>query len=76
MRQKVLELMESHKNNGYVRVAGASVVAEGKLNYIPVFNVSNPLKPEKVRLVFDCAAQYQKTSLNSALLQGPDLTTP
>ena len=30
-------------------------------------------KPEKFRMVFDCAAQYGQTSLNSSIMQGPDL---
>lgn len=36
--------------------------------------MTHPLKPEKVRVVFDCAAQFAHTSLNRQLLQGPDLT--
>ena len=36
--------------------------------------VTHPLKPEKVRVVFDCAAQFAHTSFNRQLLQGPDLT--
>ena len=35
--------------------------------------MTHPLKPEKVRVVFDCAAQFAQTSLNQGL-QGPDLT--
>ena len=42
--------------------------------YLPHHPVMHPLKPEKVRVVFDCAAQFAQTSLNKQLLQGPDLT--
>ncbi|XP_028408799.1 uncharacterized protein LOC114531374 [Dendronephthya gigantea] len=41
------------------------------LSHHPVFH---PQKPDKVRVVFDCAAEYGSTSLNKQLLQGPDLT--
>ncbi|XP_042887785.1 uncharacterized protein LOC122263440 [Penaeus japonicus] len=42
--------------------------------YLPIFNVKNEKKPEKFRLVFDCAAEFMGTSLNKHVLQGPDLT--
>ena len=43
--------------------------------YLPHHNVVNPNKPDKVRIVFDCAAEYKGTSLNKNILQGPDLTS-
>ena len=42
--------------------------------YLPHHPVTHPLKPEKVRVVYDCAAKYNQTSLNDELLQGPDET--
>jgi hypothetical protein len=63
-------------NKGY-----AEPVPDDELNaspgttwYIPHHTVVNPNKPEKLRIVFDCAAEYQGTSLNKNVLQGPDLT--
>ena len=42
--------------------------------YLPNHSVTHPKKPEKVCVVFYCAAKYQGTSLNDKTLQGPDLT--
>ena len=47
---------------------------EGKTWYLPHHGVYHPKKPEKIRVVFDCSATYGSVSLNSMLLQGPDLT--
>ena len=42
--------------------------------YIPHHPVFHPMKPDKVRIVFDCASKYKGQSLNDVVLQGPDLT--
>ena len=46
---------------------------DGKVYYLPHHPVHNPKKPEKCRLVFDCAARYGGSSLNDHVHQGPDL---
>ena len=40
--------------------------------YLPHHHVLHPAKPDKTRVVFDCAAKYANASLNDLLLQGPD----
>ncbi|XP_071058619.1 uncharacterized protein [Pseudochaenichthys georgianus] len=48
--------------------------SDGRVWYIPHHGVYHP-KKKKIRVVFDCAATFQGTSLNAQLLQGPDLTS-
>ena len=47
---------------------------DGKVWYIPHHGIYHPTK-RKIRVVFDCGARYQGTSLNAQLVQGPDLTS-
>lgn len=49
-------------------------VNEQEVWYIPHHGVYHPKKPDKIRVVFDCSAEFQSHSLNKHLLQGPDLT--
>ncbi|XP_067676374.1 uncharacterized protein [Haliotis asinina] len=49
-------------------------VESGKVRYLPHHGIYHPKKPTKIRVVFDCSAKYDGTSLNDMLLQGPDLT--
>ena len=47
---------------------------DGKLWHIPHHGVYHHKKPEKLRVVFDCSAQFRGASLNDELFQGPNLT--
>ena len=46
----------------------------GQIWYIPHHEIYNPHKSGKIRVVFDCSAEYEGHSLNHHLLSGPDLT--
>ena len=41
--------------------------------YLPHHGVNHASKTDKVRIVFDCSANYGGTSLNNKLLSGADL---
>ncbi|KAL0177460.1 hypothetical protein M9458_026354, partial [Cirrhinus mrigala] len=62
-------------SQGYAEVVPQQEMegAEGRTWYIPHHGVYHP-KKNTLRVVFDCGAVYQGVSLNSELLQGPDLT--
>ena len=49
-------------------------VNDRPVRYLPHHPVTHPLKPDKVRVVYDCVAKYGGTSLNQQLLPGPDQT--
>ncbi|XP_028404804.1 uncharacterized protein LOC114527371 [Dendronephthya gigantea] len=70
------EVMDNLLDKGYAtKVPATSMeMREETRWYLPHHPVINPNKPEKLRVVFDCAATYHGTSLNDQLLQGPDLT--
>ncbi|XP_064601082.1 uncharacterized protein LOC135467247 [Liolophura sinensis] len=46
----------------------------GTVWYIPHHGVYHRKRPNKIRVVFDCSANYKGQSLNDRLLQVPDLT--
>ncbi|XP_067617907.1 uncharacterized protein [Eurosta solidaginis] len=63
---------------GYARklTQDEAAIENPKTWYLPHFGVVNPSKPGKLRIVFDAAAVTSSTSLNSALLKGPEQAQP
>ena len=58
------------------RVQNSDVgITRGRTWYIPHHGVYHPMKPKKIRVVYDCSAKYRGISLNCRLLQGPNLTS-
>jgi hypothetical protein len=72
-----LKLKYSQTMEGYIERGHAmrlnNVSKTERTWYFPHHPVTNPNKPGKVRVVFECAAKFQGKSLNNFLLQGPDL---
>ena len=66
--------------NNYIVSGYAAKVEPGRLDarylprwYLPHHPVMNPKKPDKLRIVFVCAADYQGWSLNKCSLSGPNV---
>lgn len=72
---KYSEFVEDLFKKGYAEPAISSTgdLEECGKWYMPHHGVFHPQKPEKLRVVFDCASKYKGSSLNDHLLQGPDL---
>ena len=62
-------------SKGYAEVVPCSEldIHDGSVWYLPHHHVVSPSKPNKLSVVFDCAAKFHDVSLNSQCLQGPDL---
>ena len=76
LRVKYVQAMQRNIKLGYVESAGPINDTTNPVWYLPHHPVINPKKPDKVRVVFDCAAKYHGVSLNDCIMQGPDWTTP
>ena len=66
--------VEGYLNDGHAELAPAGSIP-GRTWYLPHHSVTNPNKPGKVRVVFDCQARAGGVSLNDNLLQGLTLAT-
>ena len=61
--------------NDYIEKGHAEMVPEEELNtrnrpvwFLPHQPVTHPLKPDKVKVVYDCVGKFGQTSLNQQLL--------
>ena len=61
-------------DKGYAEEVPEQEIEQPLVWYLPHHSVSNPKKPDKTRVVFDCSAKYKDASLNNDLLRGPDMT--
>ena len=73
MHEDYCTFMKNIFDKGFAEKCDSSS-ENGKTWYLPHHGVYHPKKPNKIRVVFDCSAKYGGVSLNSLLLQGPDLT--
>ncbi|MCG8069350.1 MAG: hypothetical protein JAY84_15975 [Candidatus Thiodiazotropha taylori] len=73
LHKKYVETVSDYIAKGYAREVTAMDTKSRRVWYLPHHPVTNANKPGKLRVVFDCAAKFQGISLNSQLLQGPDL---
>ena len=73
LRVKYAEVVESYLSKGYASEVQQAYLTESNdpIWYLPHHPVTNVHKPEKVRVVFDCAAKYHGLSLNDTLMKGP-----
>ncbi|KAK4468963.1 hypothetical protein MN116_000099 [Schistosoma mekongi] len=76
LRERYVRGMEDIISKGYAELVPD---VHRKLDYrprwyLPHHPVINPKKPEKLRIVLDCAAKYDGVSLNDLLYQGVDTT--
>jgi hypothetical protein len=63
-------------SNGYAEKVPEDCLPreDGRVWYVPHHGVRHP-KKKKLRVVYDCAAEYRGRALNKELLQGPVLTS-
>ncbi|XP_055527103.1 uncharacterized protein LOC129719731 [Wyeomyia smithii] len=76
LRRKVNEQIESYEKKQYVRKVSPEELKQvnpERVWYLPLGVVTNPRKPNKIRMVWDAAAKANGVSFNDMLLKGPDL---
>ena len=65
-------ILKTHEEKGYITKVSEGELDNSRVWYLPHHPVFNLHKPDKLRIVFDCAAKYGNNSINDCLHQGPD----
>ena len=73
LKARYVKEMEDLISKGYAEEVTEEKGSLGKTWYLPHHPVFNPKKPEKTRIVFDCAARFKGVALNKQVMQGPTL---
>jgi len=74
VHQKYTDQMRLIIEKGYAEEVPEDEIDAGRRKwYIHHRGVFSERKPDKLRIVFDCAAQHHGVSLNQVLMQGSDL---
>ncbi|XP_046869435.1 uncharacterized protein LOC124462099 [Drosophila willistoni] len=75
LKEQITKQIENLVEKGYARMLTPEEIAAPNRRswYLPTFITKNPNKPEKVRLVWDAAAQSGGKVLNDYIWSGPDL---
>ena len=71
LRDRYEETIKKDLDKNYIKTADPS--CRHSVWYLPHHPVINKQKPDKIRRVTNAASKYKGTSLNDALLTGPDL---
>ncbi|XP_068144176.1 uncharacterized protein [Drosophila tropicalis] len=75
LKEQITKQIKNLVEKGYARMLTPEEIAAPNRRtwYLPTFITKNPNKPEKVRLVWDSAAQSGGKALNDYIWSGPDL---
>ena len=76
LHQLYAKTLQNYIDHGYAEPVPGDAEVASRRWFLPHHPVTNPNKPGKVRIVFDCASRCKGVSLNDMLMQGPQLSLP
>ena len=74
LRMKYRDVIDDYIERGHARKVHVNLDEDSKDKPVWYLLHHPVVRPDKLRVVFDCSACYKRTSLNDQLLSGPDLT--